>query len=100
MEAMVGTAVQAMKLGAAAKLVEESIEETLTYYAFPSQHWLKIRTNNPMERLLKEARRRTKVVGAFPDARARSKGRTRSITASAEASGSTERLWNSIGSVW
>jgi transposase-like protein len=58
---------KAMKLGAAAKLVEESIEETLTYYAFPSQHWLKIRTNNPMERLLREARRRTKIVGAFPD---------------------------------
>jgi putative transposase len=58
---------KAMKLGAAAKLVEEHIEETLTYYAFPSQHWLKIRTNNPMERLLREARRRTKVVGAFPD---------------------------------
>jgi putative transposase len=58
---------KAMKLGAAAKLLEEKIDETLTYYAFPSQHWLKIRTNNPMERLLKEARRRTKVVGAFPD---------------------------------
>ena len=37
------------------------------YYAFPSQHWLKIKTNNPMERLLREARCRTKVVGAFPD---------------------------------
>jgi len=58
---------KAMKLSAAAKLVEEKIDETLTYYAFPSQHWLKIRTNNPMERLLREARRRTKVVGAFPD---------------------------------
>ncbi len=58
---------KAMKLGAAAKLVDEAIDETLTYYAFPSQHWLKIRTNNPMERLLREARRRTKVVGAFPD---------------------------------
>ena len=58
---------KAMKLGAAAKLVADSIDETLTYYAFTSQHWIKIRTNNPMERLLKEARRRTKVVGAFPD---------------------------------
>lgn len=58
---------KAMKLGAAAKLVAEAIDETLAYYAFPSQHWLKIRTNNPMERLLREARRRTKVVGAFPD---------------------------------
>jgi transposase-like protein len=63
----VGAKLKAMKLGAAAKLVGEKIDETLTYYAFPSQHWLKIRTNNPMERLLKEARRRTKVVGAFPD---------------------------------
>lgn len=61
------TKLKAMKLGAAAKLVAEAIDETLAYYAFPSQHWLKIRTNNPMERLLREARRRTKVVGAFPD---------------------------------
>lgn len=58
---------QAMKLRAAAELVEKSIHETLAYYAYPPQHWLKIKTNNPMERLLKEARRRTKVVGAFPD---------------------------------
>lgn len=56
-----------MKLGAAAKVVETAIQETLTYYAYPAQHWLKLKTNNPMERLLKEARRRTKVVGAFPD---------------------------------
>ena len=56
-----------MKLAAAAELVANEIGETLAYYSFPSQHWLKIRTNNPMERLLREARRRTKVVGAFPD---------------------------------
>ena len=58
---------EAMKLRAAADLVREHIDETLTSHAFPSQHWLKLRTNNPMERLLREARRRTKVVGAFPD---------------------------------
>ena len=58
---------KAMKLRTAAGLVEEHIAETLTYYAYPSEHWIKIKTNNPMERLLKEARRRTKVVGAFPD---------------------------------
>jgi transposase-like protein len=58
---------KAMRLSAAAKVISDSIDETLGYYAFPSQHWLKIKTNNPMERLLKEARRRTKVVGAFPD---------------------------------
>ena len=57
----------AMKLKAAADWVEKEIPETLTFYAYPSQHWLKLKTNNPMERLLKEARRRTKVVGAFPD---------------------------------
>ena len=56
-----------MKLRKAAELVEDCIEETLTYYQYPSQHWLKLKTNNPMERLMKEARRRTKVVGAFPD---------------------------------
>ena len=58
---------KALKLKAAAELVEKSIHETFAYYGYPSQHWLKLRTNNPMERLLKEARRRTKVVGAFPD---------------------------------
>ena len=58
---------KAMKLAAAAELVENAIEETLAYCSFPSQHWIKLKTNNPMERLLREARRRTKVVGAFPD---------------------------------
>lgn len=34
---------------------------------FPTQHWLKIRTNNAIERLNREIRRRTRVIGAFPD---------------------------------
>ena len=58
---------RSMKLKAAAELVDKAIHETLTFYAYPPQHWLKLKTNNPLERLLKEARRRTKVVGAFPD---------------------------------
>ncbi len=58
---------KAMKLRAAAELVENAIHQTFAFYAYPAQHWLKLKTNNPMERLLKEARRRTKVVGAFPD---------------------------------
>ncbi len=58
---------KAMKLRAAAELVGNSIHETFAFYAYPSQHWIKLKTNNPLERLLKEARRRTKVVGAFPD---------------------------------
>ena len=57
----------AMKLHEAAKKVEQGIEETLTYMDFPSQHWLKIRTNNVIERMNREIRRRTRVVGAFPD---------------------------------
>ena len=44
-----------------------AVEETLTYYAFPEEHWRRIRTNNPLERVLREIRRRTRVVGAFPD---------------------------------
>ena len=56
-----------MKLSAAAKKVEESIEETLTYMQFPSQHWTKIRTNNTIERVNREIKRRTKAIGAFPD---------------------------------
>lgn len=58
---------KAQKLPKAAKKVEDSIHETLTYYDFPSEHWLRIRTNNPLERIMKEIRRRTRVVGAFPD---------------------------------
>jgi putative transposase len=43
--------------------------DTLTYYAYPSTHWRQIRTNNPLERIIREIRRRTRVVGAFPDGR-------------------------------
>ena len=57
----------AMKLHEAAKKLEQGIEETLTYMDFPSQHWSKIRTNNVIERMNREIRRRTRVVGAFPD---------------------------------
>src|SRR5262249_53128128 len=53
--------------GRAAELVEVAVEETLSYYAFPEEHWRRIRTNNPLERILREIRRRTRVVGAFPD---------------------------------
>ena len=56
-----------MRLGKAADLVEAKIDETLAYYAYPPTHWIKLATNNPMERLMREIRRRTKVVGAFPD---------------------------------
>lgn len=56
-----------MKLQSAAKKVQESIEETLTYMDFPTQHWTRLRTNNTMERVNREIRRRTRAIGAFPD---------------------------------
>ena len=58
---------QRMRLVKAAELVESSIHETLTYYRYPQTHWVRLRTNNPLERIMREIRRRTRVVGAFPD---------------------------------
>ena len=63
----VAVTLREMKLKEAAKKVEDSIEETLTYMDFPYEHWLRIRTNNVIERLNREIRRRTRVVGTFPD---------------------------------
>ncbi len=56
-----------MKLAKAAEIFEAGIEETLAYMNFPREHWRCLRTNNPLERVLREIRRRTRVVGAFPD---------------------------------
>lgn len=56
-----------MKLAAAARCVREGAAETLTYTRFPMRHWRRIRTNNAIERLNREIRRRTRVVGTFPD---------------------------------
>ena len=58
---------RSMKLKEAARKVEDGIEETLTYCDFPSEHWTRIRTNNVIERLNREIRRRTRVVGSFPE---------------------------------
>ena len=57
-----------MKLREAARKVEDAVAETLTYMTFPHEHWLRIRSNNAIERLNREIRRRTRVVGSFPDA--------------------------------
>lgn len=56
-----------MKLHKAAAKVREGIDETVSYYAFPREHHRHIYTNNPLENIMKQIRRRTRVVGAFPD---------------------------------
>ncbi len=59
----------AMKLRDAAAHVRANVGETLAYMAFPREHWTRLRTNNMLERLMREIRRRTRVVGNFPDGR-------------------------------
>ena len=56
-----------MKLTAAAKKIETGIDEMLTYMDYLAQHWNKIRTTNLIERVNREIKRRTRVIGAFPD---------------------------------
>ena len=65
--AAVAEKLETMKLGRAAQMVREGAGETLTYMDFPREHRRCIKTNNPLERLNREVRRRTRVVGAFPD---------------------------------
>jgi len=65
--AQVVAKLEAMRLGQAAAVVRAGVVETLAYMSFPREHWTRLRTNNPLERLNLEIRRRTRVVGTFPD---------------------------------
>ena len=64
---MVADKLDNMKLTKAAQKVRNDAHETFSYYHFPSEHWRQIRTNNMLERIMREIRRRTRVVGCFPD---------------------------------
>lgn len=85
--ALVVTTLREMKLAKAAEPVAAGIEETRQYFHFPSEHWRSLRTNNPLERLMRAIRRRARAAGAFPD------GNSALILVSA-------RLRHVVGTLW
>ena len=58
---------RSLKLNKAADCLENGLDDVLTYFACPASHWIRIRSNNTLERVNREIRRRTRVVGSFPD---------------------------------
>ena len=89
----VASELEASRLGEAAKAVREGYAETLTYTRFPAAHWRRIRTNNAIERLNREIRRRTRVVGTFPDGKSAPCSSPRGSSTSRRASVGRGATW-------
>ena len=60
-------AMLAGKFPAVARMLTDAREDLTAFASFPTPHWVKIWSTNPLERVNKEVKRRTNVVGIFPD---------------------------------
>ena len=58
---------RSLKLNKAADCLKNGLDDVLTYFARSASHWIRIRSKNTLERVHREIRRRTRVVGSFPD---------------------------------